>query len=153
MDASSAHMMRKHQHQQLLLSSPDSASPLWEAHARLRNPDRVVYGNTGFTKRDLVGFYSGVASLGRRPRASPAHKLGNGFVPDTRREVLESVRPLQMRTSPFADLPEPGTRRGALVREEMKRCVWDRPEVKCEVEFAERTAGRHRHAAFRQLAD
>ena len=50
----------------------------------------------------------------------------------------------------FANLPESSDRRGAV--DEMHRYVWVKPEVWCEVEFAEWTAGgRLRHAAVRQL--
>jgi bifunctional non-homologous end joining protein LigD len=79
-------------------------------------------------------------------------KLRNGFVPRTREEVFRAIKPLRIATCPFANLPEREARRGAVDAKEMKRCVWVKPEIKCEVEFTEWTAGgRLRHAAFRQL--
>jgi bifunctional non-homologous end joining protein LigD len=81
-------------------------------------------------------------------------KLRNGFVPQTRRMLLDALRDLRMDDCPFVNLPEPGSRRGAVDTEEMRKCVWVRPERKCEVEFVERTSGgRLRHAAFRSLID
>jgi len=79
-------------------------------------------------------------------------KVRNGFVPETRKEVFNVIRGLTLRDCPFANLPEPSDRRGAVDVAEMKKCAWVRPQISCEVEFAEWTAGgRLRHAAFRQL--
>ncbi len=81
-------------------------------------------------------------------------KLRNGFVPRTRTEVLAAIEDLKIPKCPFVNLPESGDRRGAVDAEEMKRCVWVEPKVKCEVEFEEWTeGGRLRHAAFRQLVN
>ena len=81
-------------------------------------------------------------------------KVRNGFVPASRRVVLNAISRLKTRRCPFVNLPEPSSRRGAVDAEEMRECVWVRPERRAEIEFAEKTAGgRLRHAAFRQLVD
>jgi bifunctional non-homologous end joining protein LigD len=93
----------------------------------------------------LVGHYKGKQLMFVK-------KLRNGFVPHTRKEVFAAIAPLRVPRCPFVNLPEPNTRRGAVDSEQMKQCVWVKPQVKCEVEFTEWTAGgRLRHAAFRQL--
>jgi bifunctional non-homologous end joining protein LigD len=81
-------------------------------------------------------------------------KVRNGFVADTRRELLAALKPLRTRDCPFVNLPEPSSRRGAVDAEQMRECVWVRPERRAEIEYAEQTAGgRLRHAAFRTLVD
>ncbi len=81
-------------------------------------------------------------------------KVKNGFVPATRKQVFDMVQDLIVRECPFANLPEPANRRGAVDVEEMKDCVWLRPVQQCEVDFVEWTRGGHlRHAAFRALTD
>ncbi len=73
-------------------------------------------------------------------------------MPALREQVYKAIHPLEIGTTPFVDLPEKSTRRSAIVRSEMRRYVWVRPEVKCEIEFAEWTRdGRLRHASLRQL--
>jgi bifunctional non-homologous end joining protein LigD len=79
-------------------------------------------------------------------------KVRNGFVRRTREQVWRTIEPLRSGRCPFVNLPEAGERRGAVTVSEMKRYVWVKPEVRCEVEFEEWTrGGRLRHAAFRQL--
>jgi len=79
-------------------------------------------------------------------------KVRNGLVRSTREQVFRAVEPLRIPQCPFVNLPEAADRRGAVDAEEMRDCVWVKPQVKGEVEFEERTHGGHlRHASFRQL--
>ncbi|HWO43586.1 MAG TPA: non-homologous end-joining DNA ligase [Candidatus Eisenbacteria bacterium] len=83
-------------------------------------------------------------------------KIRNGFVPRVRREIFARLKGLEIAECPFANLPEPkGARRGkALTAEVMKECVWVKPKLIAQVEFAEWTAGNHlRHARFAGLRD
>ena len=97
----------------------------------------------------LVGYYDG-------KRLVFVAKIRNGFVGDTRRRVLEAMRPLETERCPFANLPEPkNARRGmALTAEVMQRCVWLRPKLVAQIEFVEWTDADHlRHARFIALRD
>lgn len=79
-------------------------------------------------------------------------RVRNGFTPELRSELTRKLKPLITKDCPFANLPETDHRRSAITSAEMHRYVWVKPELRCEVEFAEWTsAGRLRHAAFRQL--
>ena len=83
-----------------------------------------------------------------------AAKVRNGFVPNTRREVAAKLKGLQIDTCPFANLPERKRTQWALTREEMKNCVWVKPELVVQIEFGEWTPDGHlRHSRFVALRD
>jgi len=83
-----------------------------------------------------------------------AAKVRNGFVSNTRREVAATLRGLQIDTCPFANLPERKRTQWALTREEMKNCVWVKPELVAQIEFGEWTPDGHlRHSKFVGLRD
>jgi hypothetical protein len=79
-----------------------------------------------------------------------------GFVPLTRCQVFERIKPLEMAECPFVNLPEKDAGRWGqgLTAEKMKECVWIRPKVVAEVEFLEWTGADHlRHTKFVSLRD
>jgi bifunctional non-homologous end joining protein LigD len=84
-------------------------------------------------------------------------KVRNGFVPRTREQVFDRLRPLETPVCPFANLPEPkNARRGhALTAEFMQeQCRWVKPELVAQVEFTEITGAEHlRHSRFVALRD
>ncbi len=97
----------------------------------------------------LVGYYAG-------PRLVFIAKVRNGFVPATRREVMERMRALATARCPFANLPEPSNaRRGiALTAEVMRQCRWVKPRLVVQVGFTEWTEQDHlRHARYLGLRD
>jgi ATP-dependent DNA ligase len=76
-------------------------------------------------------------------------KVRNGFVPQLRREVATKFKGLQINTCPFANLPERKRTQWALTKEEMKNCVWLKPELVAQIEFTEWTPDGHlRHSKF-----
>jgi len=79
----------------------------------------------------------------------------NGFVPLVRREVAAELFGLRTDACPFADLPErKRTQRAALMRDEMKSCIWLKPERVAQIEFTEWTPDAHlRHCSFVGLRD
>jgi ATP-dependent DNA ligase len=83
-------------------------------------------------------------------------RVRNGFVPTSRRQVFEKVRPLVTPDCPFVNLPEERRSRWGegLTAEDMKHCVWVRPQVVARVEFLEWTESDHlRHSKFAGLRD
>ena len=59
----------------------------------------------------------------------------------------EQVKGLQINTCPFANLPERKRTQWALTNEEMKNCVWLKPELVAQIEFTAWTpAGHLRHS-------
>jgi ATP-dependent DNA ligase len=56
---------------------------------------------------------------------------------------------LEIDTCPFANLPEKKRTQWALTKEEMKNCVWLKPELVAQIEFTEWTPDGHlRHSRF-----
>jgi ATP-dependent DNA ligase len=83
-----------------------------------------------------------------------AAKVRNGFVPHTRREVAGKLKGLEIDACPFANLPERKRTQWALTREEMKNCVWVKPELVARIEFTEWTPDGHlQHSKFIGLRD
>jgi bifunctional non-homologous end joining protein LigD len=81
-------------------------------------------------------------------------RVRNGFVPASRRQVFERLHPLVAPDCPFVNLPE--THKGrwgdGLTAEDMKKCVWVRPERVAQIEFLEWTESDHlRHSRFAGL--
>jgi ATP-dependent DNA ligase len=76
-------------------------------------------------------------------------KVRNGFVPRLRREVWSKLKGLETNQCPFFNLPKKRRTQWALTREEMKNCVWLKPEMVAQFEFREWTPDGHlRHSKF-----
>ncbi|MCU1305035.1 MAG: dependent ligase [Candidatus Sulfotelmatobacter sp.] len=79
-------------------------------------------------------------------------KVRAGLISHTRRTLYEALAPLVTKTCPFVNLPEPRNRAHAVTEEEMRKCVWVKPERLVEIEFVSRTKEKRlRHAKFRRL--
>ena len=79
-----------------------------------------------------------------------------GLIPQTRREVHNRIKNLEIAQCPFANLPDkrPGVFAQGLTAEKMKNCRWLMPTAVAEIEFAEWTPGdRLRSASFICLRD
>jgi bifunctional non-homologous end joining protein LigD len=92
----------------------------------------------------LVGYHEGKQlRFGGKVRA--------GFTPHLRREVFESVKPLEIATCPFVDLPHSKTSHwgGGVTAEQMAEMTWVKPTLVAQIRFVEWTNDGHlRHAAF-----
>ena len=83
-----------------------------------------------------------------------AAKVRNGFVARTRSDVFQRFKGLQVDACPFVNLPEKKRTIWALTREEMKNCVWLKPQLVAQIEFGEWTPDGHlRHSKFVGLRD
>jgi len=71
----------------------------------------------------IVGYY-------KESKLIYVARVKNGFVQETRRQAFAKLRPLVIADCPFENLPE--TEKGrwgtGLAAEDMKKCVWVRPE-------------------------
>ena len=126
---------------------PGRRSGAWVKYNVNKGQKFVIGGYTPGNPFDgvIVGYYEGDKLLF-------ASKVRNGFVPHSRRELMKRMQPLPTRTCPFSNLPEKKRTQWALTNEEMKNCVWLRPELVAEVEFTEWTPDAHlRHSTFAGL--
>ena len=81
-------------------------------------------------------------------------KVRAGFVPHVRRQVAARLKGLETESCPFANLPEGKRTPWALTKEQMKECVWLRPELVAQIEFTEWTSDAHlRDTKFVGLRD
>jgi DNA ligase D-like protein (predicted ligase) len=121
----------------------------WVKYKVNRGQEFVIGGYTPGNPLDalIVGYYEG-------DRLLYAAKVRNGFVPQLRREVRRRFKGLEIKTCPFANLPEKKRTQWALTKEEMKNCVWLKPKTVAQIEFTEWTPDGHlRHSKFVGLRD
>jgi bifunctional non-homologous end joining protein LigD len=131
------------------LYEPGKRSGAWVKYKVNKGQELVIGGYTRGNPFDavVVGYYQDEKLL-------YAGKVRNGFVPRVRRELASRLKPLEIDTCPFANLPEKKRTQWALTNEEMKKCVWLRPELVAEIEFTEWTPDGHlRQATFAGLRE
>ena len=82
----------------------------------------------------IVGYYRGEDLI-------YVARVRNGFVPASWSQLFEKLRPLVTSECPFVNLPETHRSRWGegLTAEDMKKCVWLRPELVAQIEFLEWT--------------
>jgi DNA ligase D-like protein (predicted ligase) len=131
---------------------PGRRSGLWVKHRVNLSQEFVIGGYVpGHLGVDsiVIGFY-------RDKQLRYAARVRAGFVPPTRRQVFERIKPLETAKYPFVNLPEKDAGRWGqgLTAEKMKECVWVKPQLVAEIEFLEWTGADHlRHAKFVGLRD
>jgi ATP-dependent DNA ligase len=116
----------------------------WVKYKVNRGQEFVIGGYTPGNPFDalIVGYYDG-------ERLLYAAKVRNGFVPQLRRDVATKFKGLQIDSCPFANLPERKRTQWALTKEEMKNCVWLKPQLVAQIELTEWTPDNHlRHSKF-----
>ena len=103
---------------------PGKRTGAWVKYRVNRGQEFVIGGYTPGNPFDalIVGYYEG-------ERLLYAAKVKNGFVALVRREVASRLKGLEIATCPFANLPEKKRTQWALTKEEMKNCVWLKPDL------------------------
>ena len=97
----------------------------------------------------IVGYYKGNDLI-------YVARVRNGFVPASRRQAFSRLRRLEVGDCSFVNLPE--THKGrwgdGLTADDMRKCVWVRPELVAQIEFLEWTESDHlRHSKFAGLRE
>jgi ATP-dependent DNA ligase len=74
-----------------------------------------------------------------------ASRTRNGFTPVSRADLLKSMKPLEVKECPFANLPQAKEGRwgAGLTAAKMKDCVWLRPQLVGEFQYTEWTGDGH----------
>ena len=134
------------------LYEPGLRSGAWRKMRINQGQELVIGGYTlgGSTFDALVlGYYEG-------DRLLYASRTRNGFTPAIRAQLLKKMKPLAIRTCPFANLPEKsGGRWGqGFTAAKMKDVQWLKPELVGQFEFVEWTPDHHlRHTKFVALRE
>ena len=123
-------------------------SGAWSKHRINRGQEFVIGGYIPAPN----GFESVVIGFWRGKDLIYSHRLRNGFVPDTRRELFARFAGLEIKSCPFSNLPQNTKSRWGgegFTAEKMKKAVWLKPETVVQVEFLEWNGGDHlRHAKY-----
>jgi ATP-dependent DNA ligase len=126
------------------LYEPGRRSDAWVKYKINKAQEFVIGGYMPGNPFDavIVGYYD-------RNKLLFASKVRAGFVPHLRRELMAKMKPLRIDACPFDNLPENHRTQWSLMREQMKDCVWLKPELVAQIEFTEWTPDGHlRHAAY-----
>jgi DNA ligase D-like protein (predicted ligase) len=119
-------------------------SGAWNKYKVNRGQELVIGGYTAGNPFDalIVGYYDSA-------KLYYVGKVRNGFVPRLRQEVYRRFKGSETTRCPFVNLPEKRRTMWALTAEQMKECVWLRPQLVAQIEFTEWTADGHlRHSRF-----
>ena len=134
---------------QTLLLRSGKRSGAWLKYKVNKSQEFVIGGYTPGNPLDavIVGYYDGGKLI-------YVAKVKNGFVPQLRRDVWQKLKPLEIASCPFANLPEKKPTQFSLTREQMKDCIWLKPQLVAQVELTEWTPdGYLRHSKFIGLRD
>jgi ATP-dependent DNA ligase len=129
------------------LYEPGKRSGAWIKYRVNRGQELVIGGylpGTHGLDSIIVGYYKGYELI-------YVARVRTGFVPTSRRQMFEKLRLLVIPECPFANLPEKIRSRWGegLTAEDMKKCVWLRPELMSQFEFLEWTESSNlRHSKF-----
>lgn len=132
---------------------PGARSGHWVKYKVNQGQELVIGGYKPSAKNHFeslaVGYYDD-------KRLIFAAKIKTGFTSAIKDELFSRFHKLEMKTCPFANLPEAkGARWGkALIAEEMKKYRWLRPKLVAQIEFTNWTSANNlRHAKFIALRD
>ena len=129
------------------LYEPGKRSGAWIKYRMNRGQELVIGGyipGTHGLDSIVVGYHNGQDLV-------YVARVRNGFVPASRRQVFGRLKDLEVPDCPFVNLPEKHRSHWGegLTAEEMKKCVWLRPELVAQIEFLEWTESDHlRHSKF-----
>ncbi|AOM78765.1 DNA ligase D [Pedobacter steynii] len=108
----------------------------------------------GFTKNENSNkpFSSLLVGLFKQGKFIYTGKVGAGFNIDTQKELLTQFQPLIIAQSPFAEEPDVNKPNRFSFGSPKARATWLKPELICEVNFAEMTTdGVMRHPSFKGM--
>jgi DNA ligase D-like protein (predicted ligase) len=126
---------------------PGQRSGAWQKMRINKGQEFVI---AGYTKggRSFDALVFGYYEDGRLLYVS---RTRNGFTPALRERLLKRFKPLEVAQCPFGNLPESRAGRWGqgLTAEKMEECVWLKPVLIGQFEFAEWTPDNHlRHSRF-----
>ena len=116
----------------------------WQKMRVTKGQEFVIAGYTPSPKNFdalVIGYYEGSKLI-------YAARTRNGFTPASRAELFKKLKPLEISTCPFANLPEKKAGRwgAGLTAAKMAACRWLRPQFVGQFEFVEWTEDAHLEA-------
>jgi bifunctional non-homologous end joining protein LigD len=125
---------------------PGARSGAWQKMRVNRGQEFVIGGYTIGNPFDalIFGYYEG-------DRLLYAARTRAGFTPAVRSQLAKRFKALEIKTCPFANLPEKRAGRWGqgITKEKMKDCRWLKPQLVGRFEFVEWTPDGHlRHSKF-----
>jgi DNA ligase D-like protein (predicted ligase) len=126
---------------------PGLRSGTWQKMRVNQMQEFVIAGYTPSLKNFdglVIGYYEGAKLI-------YAARTRSGFTPASRAELFKTIKPLEIKECPFANLPEkkPGRWGEGLTSAKMLECRWLKPQFVGQFEFLEWTSDGHlRHSKF-----
>ncbi len=127
-------------------------SGAWQKMRINQGQEFVIGGYTPSPKNFdalIFGYYEG-------DKLIFAARTRNGFTPASREQLFKRFKGLEIKTCPFANLPEKRSGRWGqgITADKMKECIWLKPVLVGQFEFVEWTPDGHlRHSKFVALRD
>jgi len=128
---------------------PGKRSGAWLKYRINKGQEFVIGGYVPDNPFDsiIVGYY-------QDGKLYYAARFGTDLSRILAKKCSQRLKGLKIDACPFANLPERKRTQWALTREEMKNCVWLRPELVAEIEFTEWTPDGHlRHSKFASIRE
>ncbi len=131
--------------------TPDLRSKNW-LKIKIHKRQEVIIG--GYTINEGTGklFSSLLLGVNENGRLRFVGKVGTGFTDRLQKQMLETFKPLEIKTSPFSTEPDINSPTRFRPNPPHAKAVWLKPELVCEVTYAEVTSeGVFRHPSFKGL--
>jgi len=126
---------------------PGLRSGAWQKMRVNQGQEFVIAGYTPSPKNFdalVIGYYEG-------NKLMYVARTRNGFTPGSRVELYKTIKLLEIKECPFANLPEKKSGRwgAGLTAAKMEECYWLQPRLVGQFEFVEWTGDNHlRHSKF-----
>jgi bifunctional non-homologous end joining protein LigD len=132
---------------------PGARSKEWLKIKTQKQQEAIIAGYTRNenTKKQFSALLMGVYEKGKLVFIGP---VGTGFTSKMQTEILQRLKPLETKTSPFAEVPDYNKPSRFRPNPPKAEVVWVKPEVVAEISYRARSNdGSMRHPSFKGLRE